>query len=139
MVDEVKLLFEIVEEKTGISKEVILSGSRKPHLIDVKRIIGDVLRRHTKMRLWQIGEVLGGLDHSCISHYLKTNQNLLDTDYKFRETFILIENNFTSSKDLVEIKLESMLEERKRVNKEISRLRKLVEIKEYYKNKKLCA
>jgi predicted transcriptional regulator len=133
MIDEIKLLFDITEEKTGINKETILSGSRKTHLVDIKRIIGVILRRHTKMRLWQIGEVLGGLDHSCVSHYLKTVQGLLDTDYKFRENFVFIENNFTSNRDLVEIKLESMMEERKRINKEIFRLRKLVEIKKSYK------
>lgn len=132
MIDEVKLLFEIVEEKTGLTKDVLISGCRKPHIIDIKRIIGAVLRKHTKMRLWQIGEALGGLDHSCISHYLKTNQDLMDTDYIFREKFVLMESGFISKRESVEVKLNMKLRERQEINREINRLRKLVNIKNSY-------
>lgn len=134
VIDEVKLLFDLAEEKTGLDKEVILSGSRKPHIIDVKRAIGVILRRHTKMRLWQIGEALGGLDHSCIVHYMKTNQGLMDTDYQFRDKFVFMERGFLSNRELVEVKLKMKLEEREILNKEIAKLRKLVKIKSELKS-----
>jgi hypothetical protein len=129
MIDEAKLLFQLAKDKTGLDKDLILSGCRKPHIIDVKRIIGVILRRHTKMKLWQIGEVLGGLDHSCIIHYLKTNQALMDTDYQFRDKFVFMERGFLSNRELVEVKLKMKLEEREMLNKEIAKLRKLVKIK----------
>lgn len=134
MIDEVELLFSIAEEKTGLTKEVITSGNRKPNIIDVKRIMGAILRKNTKMRLWQIGEALGGLDHSCISHYLKTNQDLMDTDYSFRKKLVLMESTFITNRNSVEIKLNIKLIERRKINKEINRLRKLINIKESYKN-----
>jgi len=134
MIDEVKLLFNVAEEKTGIKKDVIISGCRKPYIIDVKRAMGVILRKHTKMRLWQIGEALGGLDHSCIVHYLKTNQDLMDTDYSFREKFVLIESGFISSKNSVEVKLEQKLQDRTELNREINKLRKLVNIKKSYQS-----
>lgn len=129
MIDEVKLLFDLAEKKTGLDREIVISGSRKPHIIDIKRAIGVILRRHTKMKLWQIGEALGGLDHSCIIHYIKTNQGLMDTDYQFRDKFVFMETNFLSNRELVEVKLQMKIEERDRINKEISKLRKLVKIK----------
>ncbi len=127
---EVKLLFEIVEEITGIDKDTMLSGSRKAELIDAKRIMGVVLSKHTDMRMWQIGEKLGGLDHSCICNYKKTYYGIMENDKKFKNNFLLVESIFVKNIGIVEFRLLEMLEERKKVNKEMSRLRKVIKIKQ---------
>ena len=74
------------------------------------------------------------MDHSCISHYIKTHQDLMDTDYLFREKCVIIENEFVSKQWCVESKLKAKLEERKEINREIARLRTIVEIKKSYKS-----
>jgi len=127
------LIFDIIEEKIGFSKKQIFDGGRARHLVDLKRIVAIVLKRNTKLKLWKIGEIVGGLDHSCISHYIKTQNNLMDTDRSYRENFRLVEKEYLTRRETVETKLEIKLRERKEINKEISKLKALIKIKESYK------
>ena len=127
--DDVRVVFDITESVTGLSKKEITSGRRQVPLVDAKRIIGVVLRRHTKMKLWQIGEALGGIDHSCVLHYIKTHSGLMESDYNFRKKFVAVEASFLNCKDTVEVKLDIKLRERREINREISRLRKLLQMK----------
>lgn len=127
------LIFDIIEEKIGFSKKEIFDGGRARHIVDMKRIIAIILKKNTKLKLWKIGEIVGGLDHSCISHYIKTQKNLIDTDRNYRENFRLVEREYLARRDTVETKLEIKLRERKELNKEIQKLKALMKIKESYK------
>jgi hypothetical protein len=127
--EEINLLFRIVEEETGITKEQMLSRSRKVPIVTAKRMMAVVFRRHTKLRFWRIAEILGVYNHSSVVHYLKTHQNFMDTEYDFKKTFITIESRFVHSIDTVEVRLERLLKERESINKEIMKLRKLESIK----------
>jgi len=129
MKDDINIVFNIAEKRTGLTKKEITSRVRYRHIVNAKRMVAIVLKKNTKMKLWEIGSVVGGLDHSCISHYIKTHSDLMETEYEFRKMYIDIENEFKTSRNAVEMRLEIKLKEREEINKEIDRLRKLVKIK----------
>jgi hypothetical protein len=127
-----ELLFEITEEVTGVTKEEIISKSRKPYIVDSRRMMAVSLIKNTKLTFSRIGEIIGGIDHSSISYYIKKHDDLVDTDYNFRKNFSDINSKFKIYQEggvPIEIKLRFALEDRVKVNKEVSRLRKLINIK----------
>jgi chromosomal replication initiation ATPase DnaA len=129
MNDDVKIIFNIAERRTGLTKKEITSRRRHRNIVNAKRMVAVILKRNTKMRLWEIGSVVGGLDHSCISHYLKTHNDLMETEYEFRKMYVDMESEFKSSRDTVEMRLDIKIRERQELNKEIEKLRKLIKIK----------
>jgi hypothetical protein len=138
LIREEKLLFLITEEVTGVTREEIVSKSRKPHIVDARRMIALSFFKNTKFTLSKIGGFVGGVDHSSVSYYIKKHDGLMETDYNFRKNFSAINTKFKIYQEggiPIEIKLEFALEERARATKEVSRLRKLINIK----NKQLCA
>jgi hypothetical protein len=129
---EAELLFEITEEITGITREEILSKKRKPDIVDAKKMMALSFFKNTKFTFEKIGEILGGLDHSSISYYVKNHDSLMETDVDFMTNFSNINSKFKIYQDggiPNEIKLRFALEERKKINKKISKLKKLLKFK----------
>lgn len=133
---DVELLFDIVRDESGLDIKTITSGSRKQEIIYFKRMIGVSLKNHTKYSLSKIGKILGGLDHSSIIHYISSHQKQAEKDPRFKEIYERIDarfKNYVEGNFPVEKKLEFALRKRADINKEITRLRKLVEIKRQMK------
>ena len=126
--EEERLLFRILEQKTGVTEGEIFSRNRKSHIIDAKRIAAIILRKHSNYKLWRIAELIG-LDHSSICHYQKTHDNLIDTDRKFREDFDYVKNQFLASIGQPEITLKMRLKERELLDMEIERLKFIIDFK----------
>jgi len=129
MEKEVRIVFDIAKKVLGLEKEEILSKSRKTHIVDAKRIVSVILDRHTKLGPYRIGKMFG-IDHSSVCHYKRTHQGLIETDYKFRKNFVNMEVQFMVNKENLKIRLKMKLEERDRLNQEISTIRKRIRVKE---------
>jgi chromosomal replication initiation ATPase DnaA len=126
-----ELLFEIVENVTGVTKGQILSKSRKRFIVNAKIMMSEALRRNSKYKLWQIGSVVAGVDHSTVIHYKKTCKDLSDQDYNFRKDFVIISSRFKQIKEggmPLARRLAFVTKERDNLNKEIRRIKKLLSI-----------
>lgn len=132
IIREANLLFQLVEDTMGITKEQVLSGKRTRNFVDARRIISASLKRNTSYKLWQISKSIGNKDHSTVCYYLNAHNEMMKQDRNFKNNFNKIEGKFISYQNgcmPVEEKLKFALEERDKLNKEIIKLRKLLKIK----------
>jgi hypothetical protein len=131
LLQDVSMLFEIVEEVTGISQEQIRSRSRKRDISDARMMMCESLRRNSKYRLQEIGSSVCNLDHSTVVHYKNKLPQLYVTDYDFKKKFISIDVRFKQIKDggtPLHKKLEFSIKERNRLSGEIRKMKKLLNI-----------
>jgi chromosomal replication initiation ATPase DnaA len=84
--------------------------TRKRDIVDARRIYAGLAKNHTSQFLSQIGKVIHK-DHSSICHYIKTCNNIKETNKDFEmkylkcETFLMYSNyNFHRRKMLIEMK-----------------------------------
>lgn len=80
-----KQIFEIVGQEYGLTKDEIISSSRKRECVESRHLMAYIIKRKTKFSLKNIGMRLGGRDHTTIIHSVKTFEDLFETDSVFRE------------------------------------------------------
>ena len=80
-----KQIFEIVGREYGLTKEEIISRSRKRECVESRHLMAYIIKRKTRFSLKNIGERLGGRDHTTIIHSVRTFEDLFETDSTFRE------------------------------------------------------
>lgn len=74
---EFELLASVVEEITGTSQKTLVSKKRTRKLVELRMICANILKESNEdVTLLQIGDMLN-VNHSSISHYTKTHQNLV--------------------------------------------------------------
>jgi chromosomal replication initiator protein len=78
-------IFEIVGRDYGLTKEQIISRSRKRECVESRHLIAYIIKRKTRFSLAKIGEMVGGKDHTTIIHSIRTFEDLFGTDSVFRE------------------------------------------------------
>lgn len=132
LVQDVSILFDIVEEVTGVTKEQIKSRSRERRIADARMMMSESLRRNCKYyRLHEIGTAICNLNHSTVVHYRKTLSDLYDNNRELRKNFIAIDIRFKQIKEggmpLMK-KIEFAIQERNRLNNEIRKMKKLLSI-----------
>ena len=131
LIEDASVLFEIVEQVTGISENQIKSRSRKRPIADARMMMSEALRRNSKYKLWEIGKVVSGLDHSSVVHYRTKVEDFCENDKSFNKRFVDINIKFGHIKHVglpVNKKLEFAIKERDRLNKEIRKMKKLLKI-----------
>ena len=131
LVQDASLLFGIVTEVTGITKEQIINGSRLRKVTDARMMLCESLRRNSLYTLNEIGSVTGGLDHSSIIYYRTKVSDICDVDKEFKQKFTQIDSRF---KDLklyglpLAMRLSIAIEERDQLNLEIRRMKRKLKI-----------
>jgi chromosomal replication initiator protein len=78
-------IFDIVGQDYGLTKEQIISRSRKRECVESRHLIAYILKRKTRFSLAKIGEMVGGKDHTTIIHSVRTFENIFGTDSVFRD------------------------------------------------------
>lgn len=131
ILQDASLLFEIVEEVTGVTQEEIKSKVRKRHITDARMMMAESLRRNSKYKLREIGLVISGLDHSTVIHYKRQVVEICEQDKVFKKNFFTINARFKQIKDggfPLTKRLEFAIKDRDSLNKEIRRMKKLLKI-----------
>lgn len=131
LIEDASVLFEIVEQVTGINEEQITSRSRKRPIVDARMMMSEALRRNSKYKLWEIGKVISGIDHSSVLHYKQKVKDFCENDNSFKTRFFDINVKFGQIKNVglpIHKKLEFAVKERDRLNKEIRRMKKLLKL-----------
>ena len=79
IVDEV---FPMIEQITGVSKEMLEKGDRRRFVVDARKILVNILREHAKLSCMQVARIIGK-DHTTVVHYEKYHKvHLIEPDYR---------------------------------------------------------
>ena len=71
--ESARLLILEVAEQHMLTVEELIDGGRQKPLVEARRCAIRRLRSETSLPLKAIGHLLGGLDHSTVSHHLSKN------------------------------------------------------------------
>lgn len=80
----------LVAENFGVTEENILSRDRSQQVVIPRQVIMYLLREETNLSLPQIGELLGGRDHTTVMHGCEKITNLLERDDRLRSKVISV-------------------------------------------------
>lgn len=104
---QLDLLCTIVEAQYGIGREDFLANCRKRELVNFRRILMVILKKHTKESLASIGSHMGGKDHATVLHAIRTHEQLMVENQKtkmpvnkeYADMFATIYSEYLSSLD----------------------------------------
>ena len=78
--------FDIIEKKSGLTKENLTSSSRKRELVDMRQLVSFVLKTDFNRTLSSIGKTLGDRDHTTILHSIRKFYDLYETNISYKKT-----------------------------------------------------
>jgi len=84
-------VLDLVAESYSVSVEQLLSKTRSRHVAFPRQIAMFILRERTEFSLPQIGEMLGGRDHSTVLYGAEKVAALVDADKDIRREVSLLE------------------------------------------------
>lgn len=92
-VQEVSLdrIQDVVCSHFGITREAMLSKTRKREIVQARQIAMYLGRNLTKTSLAAIGAQIGGKDHATVLHACNTVNDLIETDRNFKQHVLDIE------------------------------------------------
>ncbi len=88
---------DLVSEELHVSLDKMHSKTRKRSAVLARQVSMYLSKNHTNKSLKQIGETLGGRDHSTVIYSCKTIQDLIDTDMEFKKTIDDLERKLAIS------------------------------------------
>ncbi|MCC7477227.1 chromosomal replication initiator protein DnaA [bacterium] len=78
----IQQIITVVSEYFNVSEKLLLSPNRSKRVATARMVVMYMAREYTNLTLAQIGEELGGRDHSTVSHGAnKISQEVLDDPY----------------------------------------------------------
>lgn len=89
-----RVILNSVCETLMIDNQSLLSKSRLRPNVEARQIIIGMIKVEENLfiSLKDVGKVLGGLDHSTIIYSIKTYNNLLETDPRFKNKVNLVKS-----------------------------------------------
>lgn len=110
-----------------VSKEQILSGSRKGEVVELRRLFSNIAREETKGKVVDIAKICG-IGHCDVVYHTKTYKNLLETDKTYKSTVIRFRTLLLSNckTDVLQIRLFELKKVRKEIDIEIEKLHYLL-------------
>ena len=89
-------LYEVIENRLGISKEDILGKSRYRPIVDARMVLAYILRTYNKETLQSIGKIIDR-DHSAVINLIKRFDDYTSTDKRFKKIYENILWNLTAN------------------------------------------
>lgn len=89
--NEPERVIEIIAEFFNLTKDDILNEKRTREVAKARQIAMYFLRHYLNLPLKQIGQIMGGRDHSTVIHGIEKVENLLEKDENLREKIVEIE------------------------------------------------
>ena len=80
----IETIQKVVCEYFSLPLDVINSKTRKREIVQARQLAMFFSKKHTKSSLATIGQHCGNKDHATVLHAVKTVNNLVDTDKKFK-------------------------------------------------------
>lgn len=128
--NKIDLLFEITEQKMGVTKEQILSYDKPKEIAIARNIIGSILNTELGLSLKDSGKEISR-DRTTLIYYAKTLEGNIKFNKYFRDNYNYISDNFwerISRADIedIDLQIESLYKE---INKLRETKKKLVSLK----------
>lgn len=92
-----KIIFEAVDIVFDVSHEDILSPHRKLQIAHARHAYCYLLKTNSKYSLQEIGDILGGRNHTTVLHSVRVASNYIETDKNYAEQ-ILVANQIIKCK-----------------------------------------
>lgn len=131
---EFDLLASIIEEKEEVTRETLISKTRKRPIVELRMVCSNILRKsENNYTLNEIGSALN-IDHATVCHYSKVHTNLMrDKNIKngryrkiYEKIFNLYEERAAPLGENVRVKLMSrrkkLIDELKDINQALKEL-----------------
>ncbi len=83
---------DVVCEYFNITREALVSKTRKREIVQARQIAMYMCRNFTKISLAAIGQQIGGKDHATVVHSCNIVSDLIETNKSFKQYVIDIEN-----------------------------------------------
>jgi len=77
-------IFDVVSKECSVSKEQIISESRKRTIVDARKMVCAAIKIKHRATLTEIGELIGNRDHTSIRHLLLKFKDHCTNDDDFR-------------------------------------------------------
>lgn len=77
-------IIEIVAKEFNVTKDEIVSKSRKRIYVEPRQVISYILKTKYKITLDSIGKHVGGRDHTSVMHYIESFTSIYKTDSRYR-------------------------------------------------------
>ena len=77
-------IFEVVCRECSVTKEQIISTSRKRTIVDARKMVCAAIKIKHRTTLVEIGEIIGDRDHTSIRHLLLKFKDHCSNDDDFR-------------------------------------------------------
>ena len=85
-------VMNIVTQHFGISKETLVSKTRKREILYPRQIVAYLLHTTTTLTYFEISLFLGGKEHTTALHSVGTIKDLMDSDEKIKEEVDFLRN-----------------------------------------------
>jgi chromosomal replication initiator protein len=79
----IEYIQKTVSDYFQLDLEMLLSKTRKRHIVQARQLAMFFAKKHTKSSLANIGAQIGDRDHATVLHACKTVENLIATDKQF--------------------------------------------------------
>lgn len=77
-------LLEFVAEECGVTVQDVVGKCRKREIVDCRHIYCGMAKKHLRITLTSIGELLGFRDHTTVRHALIKFRDRLETEESYR-------------------------------------------------------
>jgi len=91
--NKIKLLFEIIESTTGISKAQVSGKERLYKIAMARNTMGVMLHSELGMTIMNAGSVINK-DHSTIHHYIRKHEDKMKYDSFYRKMYTKVTDTF---------------------------------------------
>lgn len=91
-----KMILKAVSELYNIPVEKIVSKRRRQYLVDARSMVCYVMRQHTRLTYHEIGNLLGGRNHSTLISAFNSAHWNIDTYKSFRDDYTRVVERYKS-------------------------------------------
>lgn len=88
---DIAAIQKMVADFYNLSYDILLSKSRKREIVQARQITMFLAKKFTRNSYKAIGQHFSGKDHTTVIHSCQTVENLLETDFEYKEQFLKIQ------------------------------------------------
>ncbi len=89
-------VLSIVSEQCGVTKQDVLSRSRKGTIVNARHIFCAIMKKEFGYSYVTVGQMVNGRDHTTAIHSVRTHKNRCETEEGYKEHTQLIINKIYS-------------------------------------------
>lgn len=131
---KLKILYDVVQKHTKLTKDDMKEKTRWKKVVEARRVTSVLLRQSTDFSFQMIANEFDLTSHCTIMHYIRSHNDLIETDFDYRKMYEDISNEFYENGMESEEFLSKEIEYYKLKRDEINN--KLHILKEKYKSKR---